>query len=106
MYHICKTKSKTHPFQVINVGGNGEVINTSQLLKTKWGAIKNIIANMETVFYDDNVAIPCSGESYCHVQDDTLKKPTAFTLYGTKQKVYNIDAGPKYIPGKNPKKVS
>lgn len=99
MYHIVKTKSKERPFQVINVdAGNNEVINQSQPLTTKWNCLKNIIANMDTIFSADNA------DRYAHVQDDTLKVPVALTLYDTKRKVYNVDAKPKYKPGKNPKK--
>lgn len=101
MYHIVKTKSQQRPFQVINVdAGNNEVINQSQPLTTKWNCLKNIIANMDTVFSDDDA------HRYAHVQDDTLKIPSAFTLYDTKRKDYNVEAKPKYVPGKNKKKKS
>lgn len=98
MYHIVNTKSKTHPFQVINVdAGNGEVINTSQGLKSKQAAFKNIIANMGTVY-----PIIHSRKSVC-VQDDTLTKQKAYILFedGIKEPMESVL---KYIPGKNPKK--
>lgn len=99
MYHIVKTKSLTRPYRVVNVdGGNGEVINTSQLLSSKSACLTNIVAGMDTV------ACNCDCDFYVLVQDDTLKTPSAFTLYDNRKKVYNIDAVPKYVPGKNKKR--
>lgn len=98
MYHIVKTKSKSQPFQVINIDpNNSKVINTSELLTTKPACITNIIASIGEVFCS------CSSDMYVVVQDDTLKKPAAFTLYDNKKRVYNIDVKPKYEPGKNKK---
>lgn len=99
MYHIVKTKSKEQPFQVINVdSGNGKVINTSETLKSKQAAFKNIIANMDTVYSASNECFSV------HVQDDTLNLPVAFELRDDGKKSYTVVPGPKYIPGKNPKK--
>lgn len=103
MYHIVKSKSKERPFQVVNVdGGNGEVINTSQLLKSKQACLKNIIAGMNNVYSDCEK----TDKMYVSVQDDTLKTPNAFSLYDDGKKVYRIEAMPRYIPGRNPKKKS
>lgn len=99
-YHIVKTKSKTHPFQVVNVDSdNNEVINTSQLLKTKASAFKNIIANMDTIFNQSDE------DCYVIVQDDTLKASIRYTLFDNGSKTKDQIVGyKKYIPGKNPKK--
>jgi uncharacterized protein YegP (UPF0339 family) len=101
MYYITKTKSKTRPFQVVNVDiGNFEVINTSQLLKSRQACKKNIIANMDTVFNDDS-DLPF----YVGVQDDTLKKPVSYFMNDDGDVFAPKEAEfPKYIPGRNPKK--
>lgn len=96
MYHIVKTKSKK--FQVVNLAHNGKVINSSEELNSKQAAHKNIIANMGSVFIDANPAM------YCSVQDDTVKEPKAYTLFDSGEMESDIDAEPKYVPGKNPKK--
>ena len=99
MYHIVKTKSKAKPFQVINISANNEVINTSQLLKSKQAAFKNIDANMGTIFSDSDA------DYYCLIQDDTLKVPKVYEFYDTGEKK-ELDSElhkPTYIPGKNPK---
>ena len=99
MYHIVNTKSRLRPFQVVNVdSGNGEVINQSQPLTTKQNCIKNIVANMDTVFSDDNA------DRYVLMQDDTGKVPVAFKLYDDKRKEKLLGGErPKYVPGKNKK---
>ncbi len=99
MYHIVNSKSKVKPVQVVNVDPNsGEVINTSQLLKSKSACITNIVASIDEVFCE------CSCYMYVMVQDDTLKRPTAYKMFDTKKRVYGISPSPKYIAGRNPKK--
>jgi len=99
MYHIVKTKSLTRPYRVVNVdAGNREVIHISQPLSSKAACFTNIVATMDTV------ACNCDCIFYVLVQDDTLRTPSAFTLYDNRKRVYNIDAVPKYIPGRNKKR--
>lgn len=102
MYHIVKTKSKIRPFQVVNVDSmNHEVINTSQGLKSKQSAYKNIVANMDSVFSDSNERF------YVIVQDDTFKDPVRYKFYDDnfrEMEPFGDNPFKKYIPGKNHKK--
>lgn len=97
MYHISNSLSKKEPFIVINVADNGKVINTSETLKTKQAAFKNIISNMDSVFGEGEA------DCYCLVQDDTLKNQKVYRLYDTGRKDPYLDTKPIYISGKNKK---
>lgn len=99
MYHICKSKSLTRPYRVVNVDvDNNEVLNSSQLFTSKAACITNIIAVMDTVH------CKCEDTMFVIVQDDTLKVPVAFTLFDDRKRDYNISAKPKYVAGRNRKK--
>jgi uncharacterized protein YegP (UPF0339 family) len=104
MYHICKSKSKTQPFIVVNVAENGKVINTSETLTSKQAAFKNIGSNLSSILFE------IGGENtfsiYFITQDDTLKKPKVFKVVELGKKYpFDMPAHPKYIPGKNKKSL-
>lgn len=61
MIHICKSK-KTKEFYVVVTGNNNEILSTSELLKTKQSAWKNIRAQINQF-----------SSSSCLVQDNTLR---------------------------------
>jgi uncharacterized protein YegP (UPF0339 family) len=44
---ILKSKSKKNPFKVRVVGGNGEILMTSETLSTRSNCIKNLLATMK-----------------------------------------------------------
>ncbi len=69
MIHIVKSK-KTGQFMVIVTGNNNEKLSTSELLKTKQSAIKNIRAQLKEL----------NGDS-CYVQDNTIKKIAVVRVY-------------------------
>lgn len=74
MVHISKSK-KTGQFIVTVVANNGEKLNSSELLKTKQSAWKNIRSQMRQF-----------GCSTINVQDNALPKPCIVHLhiiYGT-----------------------
>ena len=90
MYHIVKLKTG---YQVVAIAGNGEVLSTSEILKSKPACIKNLKAI----------------EKYSSIygilfQDDTKKQPVVLKLHLGVISKADITAEPKYIPGKNPVK--
>jgi hypothetical protein len=70
MIHI--KKSKGGQFRVVNSGRNGEILKTSENLKTKQSAWKNIKAD-----YIENYTIRATG---IFVQDDTLTNPKTYRM--------------------------
>lgn len=92
MYHIVKSKTG---YQVVAIAGNGEVLSTSEVLKSK----QRCITNLKSL-----AKLSISGCMYLF-QDDTLKYPVVkmidrYGIYPTDMEIPE----PKYIPGKNPVK--
>jgi uncharacterized protein YegP (UPF0339 family) len=89
MIHICRS-AKTKQFYVVTLAKNGEVLSTSELLKSKSACLKNILSQMD--------AFSCIT---VHFQDDTLKKPLLYNLFGDKSKsVSKFPPHPIYTPSK------
>jgi hypothetical protein len=55
---------------VVVTGNNNEKLSTSELLKTKQSAWKNVVAQLKEF-----------GNFYCTVQDNALVKPKLFCVY-------------------------
>lgn len=91
-FHLCNTKSKTKPFQVVLISRNGNVLSDT-MLGSREAAIINIAAQGKET----------NGTPYW--QDDTGDKPRVFVCIGG---IRHIEIPrkpwPKYIPGINPKK--
>jgi len=81
MIIISKSKSIKQPFLVKYLAKNNEVLSTSELLKSKKAAWKNIFA-MAKNFCDGY------GDEEIGVLDDTIEgsKPFDYTLDGLKKK--------------------
>lgn len=93
MIHISKTKSGK--FIVVTLGNNGELLSSSEPLKSKQSAWKNARAQ-GNIFLNTLVV----------VQDDTSKMPQVWNVYrGWKTNKTDWQIEPVYVPGKNKKKV-
>lgn len=95
MIHI--TRSKTG-YMVVAIASNGEVLSTSEVLKSKPACWKNIKAT--AIAY---------GTEDLHVQDDTTKLTSVFRLVILCNNEWHmslslVPSEPKYIPGKNTKR--
>lgn len=93
MIHI--TRSKTG-YMVVAIASNGEVLSTSEVLKSKPACWKNIVATLDDCYIIRSV----------RVQDDTLKEPKVYVIDDAGDKYVSLshDPEPKYIPGKNTKR--
>lgn len=102
MYHITHSRSKTKPFNLVHVSGNGEPVS-SHPLKTRASCFKNVAASLKGVKGINNETI---SKLYFLVQDDTRSNPFVFRVYadGTRMEDDEQKQEPKYIPGRNPKK--
>jgi uncharacterized protein YegP (UPF0339 family) len=95
MHHIVKTKSGK--FQVVLVAKNGEPLSISETLNSKQAAFKNIAAQVSV-----------TGNILFYAQDDTTKTPFVYKVYqdGGRNQTEDLPSQSKYIPGKNPKKIT
>ncbi len=96
MIHLCRS-AKTKEFYVVVLAKNGEVLSTSELLKSKASAWKNIKSQI--------TSITGSAMTRVNVQDDTIQKPCIYLIdaYGFKLKVSVVPV-PLYTPSIKSKK--
>lgn len=77
MIHITRTKKGQ--FMVTNTGKNGEILKTSELLKSKQSAWKNVKADMDA---------NCGREDWnLLVQDGAKKTPEVVRFYSSGSKL-------------------
>jgi uncharacterized protein YegP (UPF0339 family) len=91
MYHICKSKSG---FMVVLVANNGEPLSTSQVLSSKQKAWGNVKSQLSVITTGD-----------VRVQDDTLTEAKVYLYDWGGCKLETCNPSPKYVPGKNKKKL-
>jgi uncharacterized protein YegP (UPF0339 family) len=96
MLHICRS-AKTKEFYVVVLGRNGEVLSTSELLKSKAAAIKNVKAQVKSFFGEEN-------DDAVTFQDDTFPKSKMFYTYKGKHYTSSVLPHPIYTPSKKSKK--
>lgn len=96
MLHITKNKKKE--FQLVNVGENGELLASTEGVKTRQSIFKNLVAQRAN--FNQYPQSP----SHSLVQDDIANKVWEVDLSGTATVHTTGIVKPKYISGKNPKK--
>lgn len=100
MIHLTKVKTG---YMVVTLADNGKVLTTSEILKSKRSAWINIEAQLSqySAGTDEEPML-----AKVKVQDDTKDYPEVWEYEGFIRMRFPQNPKPKYIPGKNPKRIT